>query len=243
MKRSLYPLAAAALLLPMAAPAQAQDGFLFGRPDVQLTLRTGPVMHRAHGDLFEFMTTELTLERGDFTAASFGGELGVSLHPRVDLSLGLGVAHARSRSEFRDWVTDDDLPIEQTTQLRTMPGSVSARFYPLSRGRAVSSLAWLPARTTPYVGGGLDMVWYRLEQFGDFVAPDASINAGSYTSSGSALGGHVRAGLDHWLTPRVGLNLDARYRYGSARPGDDFGGWNSLDLSGMQAGVGLSLRW
>jgi hypothetical protein len=240
----LAALAALSLLLPVTtAPAQAQDGFLFGRPDVQLTLRAGPMLHRAQSDLFDFITSELTLNRGDFRAPAVGGELSVTVHPQLDLSLGLAFAGTERRSEFRDWVGDDDLPIEQVTTLRTVPLSLSSRYYPLSRGRSVSSLAWVPARTTPYVGAGVDLTWYRLQMEGEFVHPDLSITYQDYRTNGRAATVHARAGLDHWFTPRVGLNLEGRYTHGSGSPEDDFIGYNSLDLSGVHAAVGLSVRW
>lgn len=235
-------LAALTLLAPVGA--HAQDGFLFGGPKVQVTLRAGPVLHRAGGDLFRFFTDSLTLERGDFRAPALSADLGVRVHPRIDLALGFGISSVESGSEFREWVDDENQPIEQVTKLRVIPATVSARFYPLSRGRAISELAWIPARTTPYVGGGGGLTFYRLEQDGDFVdSEDLGIFPAQLESSGSAFTGHVFAGLDHWFTPKVGLNVEGRYTLGSATPGDDFQDWDSIDLSGLQLGLGLSLRW
>jgi hypothetical protein len=125
-----------------------------------------------------------------------------------------------------------------------MPVTVSVRFYPLSRGRGISDLAWLPARTTPYVGGGGGLAFYRLQQYGDFVSQDDySIFTDQWESNGRAAIGHVFAGMDHWFSPRVGLNIEGRYTLGSASPGDDFASFESVDLSGLQMGVGLALRW
>jgi hypothetical protein len=235
-------------LMSIGAPAaHAQDGFLFGRPNAQVTLRAGPVMHRAGGDLFDFFRSELTLERSDFRAPALAADVGLQLHPRLDLVIGAGLSNVESRSEFRDWVEEDEagneLPIEQVTSFRVVPATLSLRFYPLSRGRGISELAWVPTRTTPYVGAGGGMAWYRLEQEGDFVGDDASIFSALFVTSGGAPVAQAFAGLDHWFTPRVGLNLEARYMIGSATPDDDFGTWDKVDLGGAQVGVGLSLRW
>lgn len=249
--RSTGPVLTAALLgcALAAAPAHAQNDFMFRRPAASLTLRAGPMLHTAGGDVFEFMQSELTLEQGDFRAPALGGELAIALDERVDLTLGLMWSEAETRSESREWVDEDDQPIRQTTRFRTLPITSSLRFYPLSRGQRISDLAWVPAKTTPYVGVGAGVVPYRLQQEGDFVdETDLSIFTDNIESKGTGWTMHALAGLDHWLTPRVGLNLEARYALGSATPEDDFRGgpggeWERIDLGGFQAGVGLSFRW
>jgi hypothetical protein len=243
-----HPLTAAALLgvlLLAGTPSigNSQDGFLFRAPMGQLTLRAGPLLPRAQSDLFEFLTDTLTLGKQDFRAPLLSAELSFTLTPRFDLALAAGWAQAQSRSEFRDWVGDDDLPIQQETRLRSVPVTLSGRFYPLERGRTVSRLAWLPARTTPYVGGGAGVTWYGLRQEGEFIDTDRRIFESTLESNEHGYTGHVLAGVDHWFTPRVGLNADVRYTWGSAPVGGSYRGWDSMDLGGMQLGVGISFRW
>ena len=69
------------------------------------------------------------------------------------------------------------------------------------------------------------------------------IGPDDFESKGSSMIAHVFAGVDHWFTPRVGANLEGRYTFGSAKPTDDFATWDSIDLSGLQMGIGLALRW
>jgi len=248
-KRDFIPIVAVLLVLPGAA--HAQDGFLFGSPKAQITLRAGPVLHRAGGDLFGFFRDELTLGRGDFSAPAIGGELAIAVHDRVDVTLGASWANVEMSSEFEDWVDegptdseDDDLPIAQMTALRTIPLTASVRYYLMSRGTGISELAWVPSRWTPYVGAGGGFTWYRLRQNGDFVdTEDLTIFTADFESSGRATTFHVLGGVDHWLTPKFGLNLEGRYSFGSAPPGGDYEGWDEVDLSGFQLGVGLALRW
>ena len=248
MRKHGLTLFAAILLIPaLPGASHAQDGFMLGQPEVQVNLRAGPLLHRAGGDLLEFFQSELTLERDDFRAPSFSGEFMMVVHPRIDLALGAGWSKAESTSEFREFVEEvdgEDVPIRQTTSLRVLPVTASLRFYPLSRGRSISELAWIPARTTPYLGGGGGFAWYRLRQYGDFVSQtDLSIFTDDWESKSRTTVGHLFAGVDHWFTPRVGANLEGRYNFGSATPGNDFAGWESVDLSGLQVGVGLALRW
>lgn len=263
-KRGLILATAAASLFPVLPVAvHAQDGFMLGQPKMQLTLRAGPVLHRAGGDLLGFFQSELTLDRGDFRAPAIGGEVSAVIHPRFDVTLGATWSSLETTSasfdrscvgtEYECTYVDDDtgLPIEQTTTFRSIPVTAAVRFYPLSRGRSISELAWIPARTTPYVGAGGGLSWYRLAQSGEFIeretGPDgeeeAYIIGADLETSGRAGVAHLLAGVDHWFTPRIGLNAEGRYTFGSAKPGDDFIGWNTVDLSGLQVGVGLALRW
>jgi hypothetical protein len=257
-KRGLILASAMLSLIPsVPADVHAQNGFLFGKPKAQLTLRAGPVMHRAGGDVFELFRTDLTLDRGDFRAPAIGGEVLAVVHPRLDLVVGASWSKVDARSasiasdcvgsEFEcTYVDDDGLPIEQMTTLRVIPVTASVRYYPLSRGEGISELAWVPARTTPYIGGGGGIAWYRLAQTGEFVSVDdegAFIFPDDFESSGRGMIGHVHAGVDHWFTARLGANFEGRYSFGSARPDRDFLGWDSIDLSGLQLGLGLALRW
>lgn len=246
------PLLSLMALALVPAVAAAQDGFLFSKPVVQATFRAGPVIHRAQSDVFDLMTSELTLDRGDFRAPAIQGDLAFTIHDRVDLVVGASWSKTESNSESRNWVGSDDLPIEQTTRFSNTGLTLSGRFYPLERGERVSDLAWVPARTQPYVGAGGGLGWYRLQQVGEFVEEtgpqEGAIFEDEFTSSGSGFTAHVLAGTTHWLTGRVGVNVEGRYTWGSAELGGDWssgpgGRWEDIDLSGFQAGVGLSVRW
>ena len=240
------------LLLGGAGGAAAQEGFLFNRPVMQLTLRGGPQLPRAQSDVFDFMTSELTLERDDFRTASFGIDLVGLLGNHFDLAVGLSFAKASESSEFREWLGADGLPIAQNTRLLTIPANLSVRFHPISRGRHVADYAWLPARTSPYIGGGIGATWYELRQEGEFLNvaaceedPDTGcdIFATTYESSDVALALHALAGIEYWLHPRIGVNVEARYNRGSADLNYQYRNWDRLDLTNIEAGLGLSFRW
>lgn len=240
-------LLALSLLLPplLAAPAAAQDGFLFRAPRVTLALRAAYSAPRANGEVYDFMTDELTLERGDFAGAGFGADLGFYVHDRFDLVLGVSRVQSVQRSESRDFIGEDDLPIEQTTKLLRVPATLSARFYPASRGRALGSHAWIPARLIPWLQAGGGMQWYRLTQEGDFVDYETlDIFADELRSSGSSLVAHAGAGLDYWVTPRVGVSAEGRYSWGTAELENRvFQNFENIDLRGWQTSVGVAFRF
>ncbi len=239
---------AIAVLLTLATPASGQEGFFFGPPRTKVALRSGLMLHRAGGDLFDFFRSELTLDRSDMLGPSATGEVGIYAAPRLDLVLGVGVSRAEPSTEVRDWLDENDQPIRQTTLLQVVPVTASLRFYPLSRGRRISSLAWIPARTTPYIGAGGGIAWYRLRQSGEFVQEDPETDSGVIFAddfaSSSTLGiGHVFGGVEYWWTKGSGISLEGRYNFARATPEGDFSDWDTLDLSGLQLSLGVLFRW
>jgi hypothetical protein len=232
-----------AALMAAPAPASAQDGYLFKPPAVTLSLRAGSSIPDASDAIHNFLTRELTLDRKDFIGFALGGDLAVRLNDRADLVL--GVAHARTSadSEFRNWVGEDDLPILQTTSLSRTPLTVSMRFFPLQRGRSVGEHAWVPAGAAPYFGVGGGMVWYTLEQEGEFldVATEEIFPDHFYSSDIGPLG-QVFGGLEWWPATRLGLTLEARYSWGAAALSEDFD-FDRIDLRGAQLMAGISTRF
>jgi opacity protein-like surface antigen len=187
----------------------------------------------------------LTLGRDAFNTPTLGAELSYRLAPRLDLVFGGAYAGTSRDSEFRDWVDQDDLPIEQTTSFRRMPLTVSLKTYITPPGRKVGNIAWIPARYAAYLGAGGGTIWYRFSQRGDFVdidSPDYEIFTDSFDSSGWTPTGHLLAGIDYSLTPRLALNTEGRYTWAKTDLSGDFVGFDPIDLSGLSVTLGLSIR-
>ncbi len=96
-----------------AAEAQSARGFLFREPRVTVTVFGGVALPSAGSDLFDFTTDELTVGKNDFNAPDFGADFAVRVSPRFDVTLGFAQSGSRTRSEFRDWVDNNDQPIVQ----------------------------------------------------------------------------------------------------------------------------------
>ncbi len=231
-----------ALLTPEMA---AQDAdFLFKRPTVTLGVRLGYALPRAGSEIFDFTRTELTVEKRDFNALSLGGEFGVRVTDRLDLAVGLGIETSKTRSEFREFVDNNDLPIEQDTKFTRVPLTVGVKAYLLERGRSISRLAWVPNRWAPYVTGGAGFVWYTFEQTGDFVDFDTfEIFFDRFDSKGSSPLAYLGAGSDFSIGPKWLLNGEVRYSWASAGMDRDFVGFDDIDLTGVKATVGVSVRF
>ncbi len=225
----------------------AQDpGFLFGTPKASFVLKVGYSVPRAGSDLFQFTQDELTVEDGDFNGAHVAGELGLRISERLDLTASVGFSESRTRSEFRDWVDEADLPIEQETRFSTVPLLVGFKTYLNQRGRRIGRLAWVPDenKVNPYLGAAVGVTWYQFEQFGEFIDFETlDIFPDNFYSDGSAPTVHVLGGVDVTLSPRVYFTGEARYGWAEAPLGGDFIGFEDLDLAGFQGSVGIGFRF
>lgn len=226
-----------------AAEALAAQDFLFGRPFITLGARIGYAVPRADSEIFDFTREELTVEKRDFNAVALGADLGVRLSDRIDLALGLGYENSQIDSESREFIGTDDLPILQTTDFRRVPFTVGLKAYITERGRRISDLAWIPGKFVPFVGGGVGFMWYEFEQEGEFVDYETLDIFYDYFSSsdGSALA-YLTAGFDYSLGLRWILTAEARYSWASADMGGSFIGFDSIDLNGLRAAFGFSVR-
>jgi len=234
----------AALAMPGAGSGgQAPAGFRFSSPRSTLGLRGGFTFNRAGSDIYDFIIQQLTVDRSDFNAPTFAIDFGRSLSERVDLVLGLEYSRASKRSEYRDFVDQDGIPIVQDTRFTQVPLTLSVRFYLTSRGRSVGQYAWVPSTAAVYVGGGGGATWYRLEQSGDFVDfRDLAIFTDVFVSDGWTIAGHVFAGVDIKLSTSIGFVLEGRYQVASHDLTGSFVGFEPIDLNGLRLMAGVSFK-
>jgi len=243
-RATFFLLTASLPLLPSGTSAQSSgQGFLFKQPRVQVGVHAGYMLAHASGAVLNNARSELTLDRSDFDASSWGVEFAVRGSERFDLALDFRFSRSDVRSEMRDWVDLDNLPIEQTTVFVRMPLTVSAKYYLRDRGRAVSQFAWIPEKWAPFVGAGAGVIWYRFEQTGDFVDIN-TLDILNFTlkSTGAASTTHVFAGVDISISPRLLWTVEGRYALGHARTDSTFN-FDNLDLNGFQATIGLAARF
>ncbi len=228
-----------------SAGAQTQGrGFLFRPPIGSVAVRAGFAQARAQSEIFSFVTDELTLGRSDFASPSVDVDLAMAVLPRLDVVLGAAYSGSNARSEFRRFVDNNDLPIEQTTNLVRVPVTASAKLYLTSRGRSIGRFAWVPSTCSPFIGAGGGGTWYQFKQEGDFINMETlDVFPDAFESKGWAATAHGLAGLDISLGPRFGLTGEGRYTLGKAPMGSDFEGFDKIDLSGYNASVGIYVRF
>ncbi len=234
-----------------ASRVEAQRGngsdYLFRPPVATMTFHGGFANPAAGSDLFSFSMQELTIGKSDFLSGSFGLDLALMLRGPLDFVVGFSQAESRTRSEFRDWVDNNDQPIEQTTRFKRQPYTASVRYNFTTRGRQVGSIAWVPARFVPFVGIGGGVMRYRFEQVGDFIDTGTlEVFPDRFVEEAWSPIAQLSAGATWSIHPLWQVVGEVRYLRGKgerSQTGDDFVGFERLDLSGVNTTIGISLRF
>ncbi len=132
-------------------------------------MRGGYTLPAANSDLFDFVEQNLTVNRSDFNAFSIGAEIGTPITDRWNVTVAADFSHASKTSNFRKLVDNNNNEIVQTTTFDRLPLMVNFTYDLSASGRRVGTLAWIPSRFVPYVGGGVGVEYYQFHQEGDFV--------------------------------------------------------------------------
>lgn len=230
----------------IATPSRAQkagDGFLFQPPSGSWTFRTGIAVPTTNSDVFGQITDQLTLDRLDFSSATFGTSLAISYSERNDIVVDVSYSNVQRASEFRHWVDNNEQPIQQSTSLRRIPVTIGVRHYLTARGRSLGRYAWIPAARSLYVGVGVGMMEYKFYQQGDFVDYETlNVFPDQYESQSWTPVAQGALGLDMNLGSFTMLNLEARYTWATAAMSVDFENFDRIDLSGVSVTAGLAFR-
>jgi hypothetical protein len=240
-------LVASALLIAAAAlPVRAQatgNGYMFGAPDARFSIHAGYSRAGAGGDLFNEVTTNLSLNKSDFSGPSIGGEVAFTLSPRLDLAFQVDYAGVTKGSDYRNFFDNNQRPIEQTTTFRRVPVTANLRAYLLPRGREIGKLAWIPSSVVPWVGAGGGLMWYQYRQEGDFIDfSNMNVYSDRFNSDGWTPTLQGMGGLDVNLSTRLAFTADLRYNWARASLSRDFVGYNKIDLSGVSTAFGFTVR-
>jgi hypothetical protein len=228
---------------PAAAAQSSRPDFLFEMPKGSFSFRWTTNLLNADSDWFGFVRDQLTLDRGDFVSMGIAGDVSISITPRFDVVIGGEYTASNARSEYRDFVDNNRLPIEQNTRIRQTSFSGGVRYTLTPRGRTVSSLAYVPTRLVPYVGGGAGLLYYDLLQYGDFIdIVDFSVFADQLPSEGWTPTAYVNGGIDWLLIKKLAVTFDVRYQL--AAPELDESAWTGfepLELSGVRVSTGIRI--
>jgi opacity protein-like surface antigen len=231
--------------------------FQFDEPKMSLGFRGGWAFNRSNGEIYDFLTDQLTLSNSDFDAPAFTVDASWRLTSWLDVVFGVEYTGRKQKSEDRHFTEMNGNPISQKTRLSQVPLTLSLKIYPIGRGKQVGQYAWIRKAVVPYIGGGIGGTWYELKQKGDFVDqdpdpgacplppppnPPACIFSDTFISDGWAFAQHAFVGLDIKLTRSFGLILEGRYYWANADVGGDFVDFNSIDLDGARAMIGFNWK-
>ena len=233
-----------------AAPAAAQappsprpsPDFLFAEPDGSVAIRGSWLFARAGSDWYDFVTDHLTLDTKDFNAPGIGLDVNVAIRPRIDVQFGFDYSNTQVTSEYRDFVDNNRLPINQQTRLREVNLSGNIKVALTARGREVSRFAWVPRRIVPYAGGGAGVLWFEMNQTGDFVDfVDLSIFTDIFKSRGWAPSAQAFGGVDVRVFKQLYVMFDGRYLWAAGDLGRDWIDFDPIDLAGFRLSGGVNL--
>jgi hypothetical protein len=217
---------------------------MLGRPRGFIAFDSGFLFASTGSDLYDFIGKTLTIDKTSFNTPVLGGRIGVSISPRVDVIGGVEFGKSTTGSEYRDFVDNQLLPINQTTTREEWNLTGSVRVALLPSGRRISRFAWIPRTFTPYVGAGGGAVRYDFQQFGSFVDFETqAVFDDSFVSTGWAPSAHAYAGADVRVFRKVYVTFEGRYTWSKATLGADFVDFDPIDLAGFRLGGGVKLAF
>jgi hypothetical protein len=226
MSRGLAAVVLASVVLGAAPTAHAGS----------LDVRLGGFFPRTESNLFDDDAELYTVGKNDWNGFSAGVEYSFELAPQLELGFHVDGYERRLDTVYRDEVnvrTGRD--IRQTLELSIVPVGTSLRWVPLGRRASVS----------PYLAGGVDVIFYRYEEFGDFIDffdDRRPIYSDAFLDEGAAFGFHVAGGVRVPVGRDFSIVGEVRYQQARTNMDRDFRG-NRLDLSGTTASIGGRLRF
>lgn len=201
-----------------------------------LDVRLGAFFPQVRSTLFDDAGQLYGTRRSDWTGVTGGAEYSARLGRNVELGVHLDGYGRSLNTSYSGYTGDGGREIRQNLRLTTVPLGMTLRFTPTGRR----------ARLAPYVGAGVDVIFWEYEAYGDFIDffdDGLPVRYDDFVSSGATVGVHGVAGL------RIPLDRDfsltAEFRYLAAAKDDmedDFRG-NDIDVSGASATLGMNLRF
>ena len=136
-----------------AAEARAQDSwpppspppltdfgtadFFFGRPKATVGVRGNWLFARAKSDWYSFVTDQLLVDKKDFNAPGIATDVGFAVSRRAEAVVGVEFNQAKKDSEYRNFVDNNRLPINQSTRLNVVHATGGIKYALVDRGRAI----------------------------------------------------------------------------------------------------------
>jgi hypothetical protein len=245
--RGFFCLAMSGLVaLPTIAAAQSGKGFLFKKPNGSFVMRAGYEAANTSSQPFTVLKQQTTLGPRSFDAFSLGFDLNFFLNDHVDFVTTFDASTRTNTAEYREWEENGQPIVHQSTLDRAALGA-GFRYNLLGRGRQISSLAFIPAKTVPYVGATGGMMWYDFTQKGDFVEVVNDSTGNIFTdelrSGHHNVMGQAFAGIERRLNARWSMVGETRYTQSSAKLVKDYSGLGDIQLSGLAFTLGATVRF
>jgi len=110
------------------------------------------------------------------------------------------------------------------------------------RGREVSRFAWVPRSIVPYAGAGGGVLWFDVNQTGDFIDfVDFSVFTEVFRSRGWTPSAQVFGGVDVRVFRRLYATVDGRYLWAAGELGREWIDFDPIDLAWFRLSAGLNV--
>ena len=250
MKKTIGLASLAVLLLPM-----------LGFSDGTFSFRLGYNFPTANSELWNIEFENMTFEKHDFEAVTFGFSYEYFMTRQVSLVFGVDYYGKSEYGIYRDWVGyeidgyDYAFPYEYYDgdfdfghQFRTWmsPLQLSLKLSPFGRRSGI----------IPYIGGGVSFYLWSVALEGDMVDfedqyvyedPDLGdidvygvVFTDAHEHTNFNVGFHAFAGITVPIARRTAIEAEFRYNYGKGGLHDAFQDFDDFDLGGYQITVGLN---
>lgn len=234
----------ALLIAPMSVGANDDDDGWMPLKTGSISFRVGGFFPNGESDIWNENLDNLTFEMSDFNGATAGVEFNWFASRFLTVGFAIDFYRKTVGTEYRDFVDTSGASIFQDLTLEVTPITVTVKFTPLGNGSPGYG-GERGSPIVPWVGAGVGVYAFTYEEAGEFIDfSDLSIIDGPFIAEEeTGFGVHVAGGL---MVP-IGLDWDvfgeARYSIVEGDLGDDFVGFDPIDLGGFSFHFGASYRF
>jgi opacity protein-like surface antigen len=221
-----------------AAPPRHHHRGLPASPEFFLSFSAGRLEPAGQSDLWGENQELYGLEPSELGDWVVGVELGRALNPYLEVVLGAGY-YTGENASYR-YTDTEGYPIALAQHLRLAPLSAGVKWLPFGRVGPTGR----HRRLVPYLGGGVEAVFWSYEEMGDFIDPFTDeVYSGRAAADGTAFGFYLNLGLEVPVSPFWSLYLEGRHQSAEDDLGSLFAGYESFDLTGSSIVAGASFRF
>ena len=195
-----------------------------------VNFKAGVFIPSMESELWDINLSNLNFSKADMVDVYYTAEYEQFINRFLAVGLEGGIYKQEIFSAYRDFVFEDDTPIEQNLSLRITSLELNIRLYPMGIRKTVY----------PYISAGPGIYFWKYEQWGYFIdSIDGTVDQGFADSSRVALGFNARAGLVARIGKTTGVSFEAKYLYLKDNLSDLFQDFDKLDMNGLSFNFGI----
>ncbi len=195
-----------------------------------VNIRAGVFIPSMESDLWDINQSNLAFSKADMVDIYYSAEYEQFINKVIALGIEGGVYKQEIFTAYREFVFEDDSPIEQNLSLRITSLELNIKLYPLGIRKAIY----------PYISAGPGVYFWKYEQWGWFIDTiEGTVDQGFADTSRVALGFNAKAGFVVRIGKTTGLSFEGKYLYLKDELSDLFQDFDKLDMSGLSFNFGI----